>query len=66
MITFKNKLTKKQQEHLRKALRWKEKEESVPCRHDECTQCYGTGVKINGERCVHYLSCNCPKHQIVL
>lgn len=32
-----------------------------PCLHDLCSQCHGTGRKANGEMCIHYLSCHCPK-----
>lgn len=33
----------------------------LPCRHDECRQCHGTGVKLDGNVCVHMISCNCGK-----
>lgn len=38
-----------------------------PCLHDGCTQCYGTGIKLDGSSCIHNLSCPCPKctHQLV-
>lgn len=32
-----------------------------PCMHDQCTQCHGTGVKLDGSTCVHFMSCPCPK-----
>ena len=32
-----------------------------PCLHDQCQECHGTGIKINGGMCVHYISCQCPK-----
>lgn len=32
-----------------------------PCLHDGCEECHGTGIKINGQRCVHMISCPCPK-----
>lgn len=32
-----------------------------PCMHDQCTQCHGTGVKLDGSSCIHYSSCPCPK-----
>lgn len=45
--------------HLRKVQRglfnWR------PCLHDGCSQCHGTGVKLDGSTCVHMISCPCPK-----
>ena len=32
-----------------------------PCMHDNCSSCLGTGVKHDGSRCVHMISCPCPK-----
>jgi len=32
-----------------------------PCMHDQCTECIGTGIRNNGEGCVHWISCKCPK-----
>ena len=32
-----------------------------PCMHDQCTECHGTGVRVNGGSCVHCLSCPCPR-----
>ena len=31
-----------------------------PCLHKACPECHGTGVKYNGQLCVHMLSCPCP------
>jgi hypothetical protein len=32
------------------------------CLHDGCTQCNGTGQKLDGTGpCVHHISCPCPK-----
>ena len=31
------------------------------CLHDQCTECKGTGKKKNGQICVHFISCPCPK-----
>lgn len=43
-------LRRRQEEHLRQVrsspLGWK------PCAHDGCTQCHGTGVKIDGSSCI--------------
>lgn len=32
-----------------------------PCLHETCTQCHGTGIKLDGEICVHSISCPCPR-----
>ena len=53
-------LEKRQQDHLdrvyrRNDIHWK------PCLHDGCSQCHGTGIKLDGSMCVHMLSCPCPK-----
>lgn len=32
-----------------------------PCMHDSCSECVGTGTKQNGQRCIHAMSCPCPK-----
>jgi len=32
-----------------------------PCTHNSCSQCVGTGVKVDGTRCVHMISCRCPR-----
>jgi hypothetical protein len=34
-----------------------------PCLHDLCSSCFGTGIKVDGTSCIHYLSCTCPKCQ---
>lgn len=31
------------------------------CAHDSCPECGGTGKKVDGSMCVHYLYCSCPK-----
>lgn len=33
----------------------------MPCLHDQCNECHGSGKKQDGSPCIHYLSCNCPK-----
>ena len=38
----------------------------TPCKHDECTECFGTSIKRNGTVCSHYLVCNCPKCSVPL
>ena len=57
---YERELKVRQAEHLRniaknKAPKW------VPCLHDVCPHCLGTGQKIDGSPCVHNLDCTCPK-----
>ena len=33
----------------------------APCLHDECLECHGTAIKIDGKKCVHNIVCPCPK-----
>jgi hypothetical protein len=34
----------------------------IPCRHDQCPECVGTGIKQDGSPCVHnFVRCSCPK-----
>lgn len=61
-------LRKKQSEHLKKVREnFKSLQKKIPdrpwepCLHDDCTECHGTGVKLNGSRCIHMISCYCPK-----
>lgn len=51
-------LQKRQQEHLNSI---QERIYDVPCMHDNCPSCVGTGIKSDGSLCFHHLSCNCPK-----
>jgi len=52
-------LEQRQAEHLRRVrtnpLGWE------PCAHDGCTQCHGTGIKLDGSQCIHMIACRCPK-----
>lgn len=53
-------LRRRQEEHLRNVegnrdAFWQ------PCMHDNCGQCHGTGIKLDGSMCVHMISCPCPK-----
>ena len=52
-------LARRQQEHLRRVRERLAPQE--PCHHDMCGSCHGTGVKIDGSRCWHMLSCSCPR-----
>lgn len=33
----------------------------MPCLHDNCPECMGTGIKKDGSMCIHNISCTCPK-----
>ncbi len=58
--TYEKELAGRQARHLervadKKRLQW------MPCAHDGCQQCHGTGIKLDGSRCVHNISCYCNK-----
>jgi len=53
-------LAERQRQHLENILGYK-KGNWRPCMHDQCTSCYGTGIKHDGSMCVHCISCPCPK-----
>jgi hypothetical protein len=53
-------LKSRQEEHLKnvrsnRMLNWR------PCMHDQCSECVGTGITKDGSRCIHMMSCPCPK-----
>lgn len=56
---YESELKKRQEEHLQNVqgnnLFWQ------PCLHDHCSQCLGTGVKLDGSPCIHHIACSCPK-----
>ena len=52
-------LKKRQEEHLKQVNN--SKTDWKPCLHDECSECHGTGIKLNGGVCFHFISCSCPK-----
>ena len=52
--SYEDNLKERQKKHL-KQIHWK------PCLHDNCPECVGTGIKKDGSKCYHYLSCPCPK-----
>ena len=54
-------LKRKQEEHLRQVAGKDDYNSWQPCLHDSCTQCKGTGIKLDGSICIHNLSCPCPK-----
>ena len=53
-------LRERQKRHL-DSVRGREQEDFQPCLHDRCPQCVGTGIKKDGTRCIHMISCPCPK-----
>ena len=57
---YQEELRKLQEEHLKKV---NQNLESMfePCAHDQCPECHGTGIKLNGQKCIHYIYCNCRK-----
>ena len=57
---YESELKKKQKEHLAKIANRKH-DEWIPCAHDACTSCFGTGIKVDGTFCVHMISCPCQK-----
>ena len=52
-----------QEEHLKKVAQLNNqfKPPFRPCMHDQCQECHGTGIKYNGQTCIHMISCPCPK-----
>ena len=39
----------------------KEHKEVDNCLHKNCPECHGSGIKLNGEICIHMISCPCPR-----
>ena len=52
-------LQKIQREHLAKVA--KNLGDGSDCMHNQCPQCHGTGVRSDGQACVHMISCPCPR-----
>jgi len=57
---YEENLKKRQEEHLKNVQGFQDSCWQ-PCLHDECTQCHGTGIKLDGTPCIHHISCPCPK-----
>lgn len=36
-------------------------DENRRCLHKSCPDCHGKGRKSDGQLCIHYISCFCPK-----
>ncbi len=58
--SYEQELKLKQKEHLKNLQKLIE-DAWQPCLHDLCPECVGTGVKKDGTRCIHNISCPCPK-----
>ena len=56
-------LRRRQREHLEKVpTGWRGgNTREVDCLHNQCTSCWGTRVKANGEPCIHMISCGCAR-----
>ena len=52
-------LKRRQAEHLRQVRGNRDRNWS-PCAHNQCMQCHGTGIKLDGTYCIHSLYCSCP------
>jgi len=53
-------LRKRQREHLDK-VRGTTDKDWIPCAHNSCRECIGTGMKKNGSLCLHGLVCYCSR-----
>ena len=58
---YEDNLKQRQEQHLQRIRDQQENRFWKPCAHDSCPSCIGTGIKVNGEICVHHLYCSCPK-----
>jgi hypothetical protein len=58
--TYEEELKRKQEEHLQNVDSYLN-QNWQPCLHDNCPECKGTGIKLNGGCCVHNISCPCSK-----
>ena len=57
-----NDLRKRQEEHLKKVKKFRWDEDSTErCAHNACSSCVGTGIRIDGSVCVHWISCRCRR-----
>ena len=54
-----NNLIRKQKDHINNLS--KSLKSNQLCMHDQCQSCHGTGLKSDGNMCIHNLSCPCPK-----
>lgn len=61
-------LAERQRKHLEKVRRWTDNSSATKyvsnwraCMHDQCSRCEGTGVQLDGQKCIHMISCPCPR-----
>ena len=59
--SYEEDLKRRQEEHLRQVQGGGLGEPFVPCLHEQCPECIGTGVRRDGSACIHCISCPCPK-----
>lgn len=57
---YEDDLQRRQKEHLDNVYN-KQNQNWIPCLHDSCPDCLGTGIKRDGSMCIHGISCPCPK-----
>lgn len=60
---YEQELAEKRRKHFENLNRKPVEIEFIPCSHDECDECHGTGINKLGRPCVHMISCRCPKCQ---
>lgn len=57
-------ITKEDDSHRYPIRKWedlKRNMEEIECLHLGCPECHGTGRKENGQPCIHWISCPCPR-----
>ena len=57
-------LRQRREEHLKNIVCQRRVVDWQPCMHDACSECIGTGIRKDGTRCVHMISCPCPECRI--
>lgn len=60
MIKEERNMNKIKLDHLEKVRKNRIQNEKK-CLHDNCAECKGTGLKLNGQPCIHMISCPCAK-----
>jgi hypothetical protein len=60
---YERELIEKQRNHMENVNKTKN-DNFIPCLHDSCSECIGTGIKKDGTPCIHMISCPCPKCKI--
>lgn len=62
MERFDEQIEREKREHLERVREnMDRRRRSYPCAHDQCRQCHGTGIKLDGTACIHMLYCSCPR-----